>query len=79
MTITARDHPHYCAVCGAELPLMKHDDYLLKKCAVRLPTGQQLYYCPGTRHTPEEIEAAISGVPRFQSARVLNEAQKKIY
>ena len=78
MTVTARDHPHFCCVCGAELPLMKHDDYLPKKCAVRLPTGQQLYYCPGTRHTPEEIEAAISGVPRFQSARALKDRQRLV-
>ena len=60
--VSADDHPHYCAVCGAKLPLMKHDEYLQKNCAIRLPSGQQLYYCPGTTHTPEQIDEAIYGM-----------------
>lgn len=78
MTVTAKDHPHYCCVCGAELPLMKHDEYLQKNCAVRLPTGQQLYYCPGTRHTQQEIQEAITGIPRWTTGKVLKDRQRLI-
>jgi hypothetical protein len=76
--VSANDHKHYCAVCGAELPLMKHNEYLERHCAIRLPTGQQLYYCPGTRHTPEEIEAAIYGRPTWTTGRILKERQRLI-
>jgi hypothetical protein len=57
---------------------MKHNEYLEKHCAIRLPTGQQLYYCPGTRHTPEEIEAAIYGRPTWTTGRILKERQRLI-
>jgi hypothetical protein len=76
--VSANDHKHYCAVCGAELPLMKHNEYLEKHCAIRLPTGQQLYYCPGTRHSAQEIDEAIHGLPAFTTGSILKKKQNLI-
>ena len=76
--ITGKDHPHFCCVCGAELPLMKHNEYLERHCAIRLPTGQQLYYCPGTRHSAQEIDEAIHGLPAFTTGSILKKRQSLI-
>lgn len=68
-----------CAVCGARLPVLKNrQEYLDKHCACMLPDGSMRYYCPGTRHTPEEISDAISGVPRFTTGRVLKDRQQLV-
>ena len=51
-----------CCVCGARLPVLENRQaYLDKHCACIMPDGSMRYYCPGTRHTSEEIEDAISG------------------
>jgi hypothetical protein len=43
-----------------------------------MPDGSMRYYCPGTRHTPEEIEAAIYGRPTWTTGRILKERQRLI-
>jgi hypothetical protein len=36
-------------------------------CAIKVGGDQYLYFCLN-RHTPDEIAAAITGVPRFKKA-----------
>ena len=68
-----------CCVCGCRLPVLPNRQaYIDKGCAVRLPTGQQLYYCPGTRHTQQEIQEAITGIPRWTTGKVLKDRQRLV-
>ena len=58
----------FCAVCGAELPNNISTERMIAiNCAVRRSPEQVVYYCKD-RHTPDEIAAAITGVPRFKRA-----------
>lgn len=60
-----------CCVCGAKLPVLEtREEYLDKGCAMTLKDGSMRYFCPG-RHTPEEIEDAVYGIPTFQTAAQL--------
>lgn len=69
----------FCAVCGARLPVLKNrQEYLDKHCACVLPDKSMRYYCPGTRHTAQEIDEAIHGSPTFTTGSVLKKRQKLI-
>jgi hypothetical protein len=43
-------------------------------CAIKRGGGQYLYFCKD-RHIPEEIAAAITGVPRFKKASEISAHQ----
>ena len=65
-----------CCVCGAHLPaLANREEYLRKGCAVRLPSGSYLFFCPG-RHSPEEIQAMITAVPKFQTGAQIKDRKR---
>lgn len=54
-----------CCVCGARLAVLKNrEEYITKGCAVKLPDGRQLYFCPG-RHSQDEVQKMIGAVPQF--------------
>ena len=68
-----------CCVCGARLPVLKNrQEYLDKHCAVVLPDGSMRYYCAGARHTPEQINEAIRGIPRWTTGKALKERERLI-
>jgi hypothetical protein len=45
--------------------MKNREEYITKGCAVKFPDGRQLYFCPGGRHTQEEIQKMIGAVPQF--------------
>ena len=68
-----------CCVCGARLPVLENRRaYLDKHCACIMPDGSIRYYCPGTRHSAQEIDEAIHGLPAFTTGRILKERQRLI-
>ena len=68
-----------CCVCGARLPVLENRQaYLDKHCACIMPDGSMRYYCPGTRHSAQEIDEAIHGRPTWTTGRILKERQRLI-
>jgi hypothetical protein len=57
-----------CIVCHRILPDKTIAELVHLQAARNIGEGQFIYYCPGERHTEEEIRKAISTVPEFKRA-----------
>ena len=67
-----------CCCCGAKLPVLPNRQaYINKGCAKVLPDGSMRYFCVG-RHTQQEIQDAITGIPRWTTGKVLKERERLI-
>jgi hypothetical protein len=68
-----------CVVCGARLPVLpSRQEYVDRGCGIQLPDGSYRFFCAGNRHSTQEIDEALHGLPTFTTGSVLKNKQKLI-
>jgi hypothetical protein len=62
------DIKRHCAVCGILLPSGSQESLLQKGFGIQRNDGGITWICNNGRHTQEQIELTMNGVPQFKTA-----------